>query len=395
MVDQSALQQFIQKAQGTHTQGQSAVPSVASTGNPNGVYNWSSYSVTPNYQFNLESRDVPASQPGYTPPFAADPYLAGVLAGVPQAQSNPHIDRILGRLFSGGGTGVGGPGAPGWGAQPMPGGTPPGTGPGTGPGAGPGAGPGTGTPVNNPIGPISGPIANNPHNWEWNFNNAQPNTNLNDSGLGRTQALDWLRMNQERLPNGGQGSVNMNNGFVRGLRNIASEIGEDMSNMFDDAIGREGWQGVARFVGTLLGVPGMEMLIPRTYDENWSLSEEDMNAAMQRMGNTRDSIVTNFMNRTGENAMNNTSGFGGPWSNADAQRYYDSRGQMTEAEWRQVQESAAWNNLWYGNDHPSVGSYPPGRSKPTQDNMDAMIRSISANALAWEESMRNRWTRMS
>lgn len=430
MADQATIQKFIQQAQGTHTAGQANVPSSAGTGNPNGVYNWSSYAVTPGAtpQFNLQTQQVPASDPNYTPPFAADPYLAGVLSGVPQAPRNEHVDRILGRLFAGTPAG-------GWGAGPSNGAPGPGTG-----NPAPGPGPGTGNPSQpqpgyqppggswfKPIGPISGPIANNPHNLEGNFNNAQPNTNLNDSGLGRTQALDWLRM---RYPggtgsfdgviggnaDGSQGSgalARIGSSISNALGALGIDLGSEARTLWQNATGQNGLGSFLATAADLLLGPGagsiirrMDTLSPEQRQQAEATMQEQLNQALANMSTearqqaaaTLDQAIRDAGTNAAMDVISQRTGRNGQISSEESRRraeaYYNSRPEMTASEWRQTQESMDWNNLWYGNNrNAAMWNNSPGRSIPSSSNMDDFINNISANALAWEEQMRNRWTR--
>ena len=117
MADQSMLQTFIQNAAGTHTAGQTNVPGSAQSGNPNGVYNWTSYLPTvtpgqggasPTVSFDLIKSQPEASSPGYTPPFTADPYAAMALRTLPSASENSTVNTILANLASRGASGSGG-----------------------------------------------------------------------------------------------------------------------------------------------------------------------------------------------------------------------------------------------------------------------------------------------
>lgn len=121
---QSNVQQLLQATEGLQTTAQSGVPSGVNNGNPNSVYNWSSYipSILRNTQgqptganFNLLTSQPQASSPpgvntGYTPPFTADPFAAMLMAQLSQYRGpsasqlpgygvgNPMIANILRNL---------------------------------------------------------------------------------------------------------------------------------------------------------------------------------------------------------------------------------------------------------------------------------------------------------
>lgn len=174
---QSNVQQLLQASSGLQTQAQANVPSGVNNGNPNSVYNWSSYipSILRNSagtptgaNFDLITSQPQASAPGtgwntgYTPPFAADPFAAMLMSQLSQYRGpsasqlpgygagNPMIDNILRNLI-GGYVSAPAPGTTAPGTTTPPGAGTPGTGtpsPGTGQ-------PGTGTPVGTQ-GPNSG-----------------------------------------------------------------------------------------------------------------------------------------------------------------------------------------------------------------------------------------------
>lgn len=422
-VDQSSLQQFIQNAQGTHTAGQAVVPTGAYEGNPNTAYN------------------QPVTK---TSPLGVDPQAAALLATIPPPVQNEHANRILNRLFSGGGN---------WG-------TPANNGPGTGTGTGPGNGlpvkpnpgnpgppsgsyvPPGGTSGPRPVGPISGPINSNPNDWSGNFNNAQPNTNLNDSGLGRTQAMDWLRMQANssaspgnrfngilgNKPGGGQrGGANQPtnetgtgvwNTISNFFGNIGAELQSELSSFMSDISGQNGGSGVLRQVLNGI-VPGLGQLIPDRplSSQERAALENTMNQQLQQAINNMDaetrqrlaSEANNLLDTSireagsaaarevlGQNVRTSRPGVTYEESLRLAEEMYNSAPEMTAAQWRQAQDSMAWNNLWGGRaqNRPAPGSTrQPTVGLPAVDMMDDMLNQIAARAVGWDEQMRNRWTR--
>lgn len=127
MTTQSQVQTMLQGALGNQTTAQSAVPSGVNNGNPNSVYNWSSY--IPNIlrdaqgtptgaNFNLLTSQPQASSPptawntGYSTPFTADPFAAMLLSQLSQyrgpsasqlpgyGQGNNMINTILNNMIN-------------------------------------------------------------------------------------------------------------------------------------------------------------------------------------------------------------------------------------------------------------------------------------------------------
>jgi hypothetical protein len=363
MTNQSALQSFIQNSSGIHTAGQANVPGAVNNGNPNTVYNqpayqWSSYlpQVTqqgsqPSVNFQLLTSQAPASSAGYATPFTADPYAAMVLSGLPRAGSNDNVNRILGNLMGGGGafnpnpgtgTPLGPPVTPPTGMpQPMP-----------TPVAGAPNGP-SGTPV----GPISGPIYQNPHNWQSNYNNAMPRTNLADAGLGQYGQATWMQapafQAAAQLPSTGDpakdGLQQALGGLLGHLSGGIDKLGNSFKGFIDDISGQNGWQGVLQQV--LNGIaPGLGMLIPDAATEGYSpLSPQEEQAMTARMNEQLNSVIGRIVSESGESAANRLTELK-QQANSDVQRQlqelYNNAPRMSSAEFNRVLDRAGFINMF-------------------------------------------------
>lgn len=385
MADQSKIQSIVQSLQGTHTTGQGGVPSNAQTGNPNSVYNWTTYRPTVGangVNFELLTSQAPASSPGYTPPFTADPYAAMVLAGMPRSQGNSVVDSLLAR-FRGGppalpGPGQGGPQPPGTTPPPV---TPPG-------GVMPGPG---GRPPRNPSGPpsvgdLSRPIDERPWQGMDNYNSSMPNTG---QGVGRNRALPWAQTSWGSTPltgqPGGEGVMNT----LRSLGNsLTGSLRQEFNSLIDDISGRNGWQGL---VGTFLDgiIPGASMLINQMFPQNnptAPMDPEAMAAMNSRFASQLSGLVNQAMQDGGANAQRNLESLlartGG--------RLPDGWGveEMSQNDWRDLQRSGAWNNFWASR---GSGSINPITGLPSSDARGDFMNSLSAEAMALFEAMnRNR-----
>lgn len=388
MTDQSGLQSFIQKMQGTHTAGQANTPSSVNNGNPNTVYNWSSYKPTvtdvdgrPSVNFDLITSQAPASSPGYATPFTADPYAAMLLAGMPRASSPSAVNGLLGRMFGGSGGGGGGfTPNPGTGApvtpptpvSPPSGGTP------TGPYA-----PVGGT-LPNLVGPISGPIAANPHNWQANYANAN-NNSMN--ARGRAAALPWTA-----LPPSQQGPTG--DSSVDGARNALTNMWDSLSNLvgdgvdylardfretFGDLTGERGGLAALRAAANILQ-PGAGLLIPRGANEP-VLTQRELDAitvkANENLSNMLQTIknnspltqeqITAKLNESLQASLQRAYN-SGPSS---AERIYNSAGQYSPREWQRLQEQFNFANMFQqgraGDIGQELGRIAEGKVVKTRD----------------------------
>jgi hypothetical protein len=441
-VDQSALQNFIQKTAGTQTTAQGNVSTIANNGNPNTVYNiaplptptWGTYVPTttpgqngapPTTTFDLVTAPYQPSQPGYDSPFAADPAVAAVLAGMPQATGNPLISNMLNRMRTPRPStpNPGGPGGPGGPGTTPPGTTPPPT----------GAPPLPGVPAfPRPIGPISGPI----HEWVRSPRTGRPPnatapTNPFDSGVGRTYALDWLRQN-----NGGKFYslglwVNRVGGWDSPAAQPTNENGtgwwDRVQNYvggildgFRDADGSVSWLQVADAITE--GVVGGDWYNPETGQFNnpleasglqrvldWITSKDpDAEVTPEQIAeleaNISDSqgrLIQDQSRRANEliqRVIDSQNGAG--LTEEEIAAYFpDADREWTQDQWRRMQESMQWNNFWLGNDQASGYNSQWGTRQPrlgvglAGDNMDVFLRGMHNRAQGihdWFQQMRGR-----
>lgn len=389
MADQSKIQSIVQNLQGTHTAGQGAVPSNAQTGNPNSVYNWTTYRPTVGangVNFELLTSQAPASSPGYTPPFTADPYAAMVLAGMPRSQSNSVVDNLLARYRSGP------PALPG----PEQGGPQPPTTTPTTPVTPPGGvmpGP-SGRPPRGPAGPpsvgdLSRPIHERPWQGMDNYNNAMPNTGQN---VGRNSALPWAQTAWGSTPLANQPGGTQVMDTLRSLGNsLTGELREQFNGVINDITGRHGWQGV---VGTLLDsiVPGASTIINQLFPRNDPTTPMDpqaLEAMNSRLAQQLSGLVAQVQQDGGANAQRNLESLlartGGRlpagWGEEE----------MSQADWRNLQRSGAWNSFWASR---GTGSINPITGLPSSDARGDFMNSLSAEAMALFNAMnRNRGDR--
>lgn len=370
MANQSMLQNFIQNTAGTQTTAQGATPT-ANNGNPNTAYNWTSYVPTvtqgggggglPSVNFDLLSSQAPASSAGYTPPFTADPYAAMVMAGMPRAQGNENVNRILSG-FLGNGSGGGGGGFtpnPGTGTPPVgpPGTTPPTSGyPLPGGATRPPVGP-RGTPV----GPISGPIEQDSTALARNYANAQPVTSIEARGNGRWARSDWMNVPEFRAASE---SSNTGNSFFDGLstalRGLSGTIGNvisgevdgfmaDARNFLDDITLQNGGAGLLR-AGLDAIFPGLGNLIPQEQGETFRLSPEQEAQITDKLNTQLTSLMDAIRIKGGESAMAKLDQLsaqqGQAGSDARYQAAYDSAPRMTNTDWNRTMDRVGFINMF-------------------------------------------------
>lgn len=365
--NQQVIQNLVQNVSGTHTAGQANVPSAGQSGNPNTAYNWTTYLPKPTpsgrINFQLLASQAPASSPGYTTPFTADPYAAAVLAGMPKAQGNDFVNNMLNRMFSGppaGGWPIGGGGGGGGGGTTPPdngGGTPPPTTPYTPP-------PHVPSPALDPIGPISGPIARDPLNQAGNYQNAMPNTSLFESGLGR-DAVNYMWM-PTSPQQGTLGSTNTSNAFTNALKSMASKLGSEAQQFLDNLTMKNGWAGLAQevvgFLGAAMGIPGASMLLQQIADKinkdvqagliDMSEAEKGMQeqtaALMNQLmsstaGAASDKMINDFIaSQQAKLDPNSQQG-----SDFDLEAWYNSQPQMSKREWDNLIKQLNFNAMFY------------------------------------------------
>lgn len=416
MANQSNTQAMIQSLLGAQTQGQQVSGEQANNGNPGTIYNQPAAGGQPVVP------GAPAQPGAGTSPFGAwvaspgtvlapgapiDPYGAIRQTGL-QSQPNSTLDDILNRIRSGNFGITPNPSAPG----PGTGGPTPGPG---NPNPTPGPGLGDGIPINDQIGPISGPIANNPWDFQGNFNNAQPNTNLTESGLGRTAALDWLRLgfqggNTNRAWNGVIGqdlpapNTEQGQGFWSGMWGNLRDMA---SNAISEGLGDTGqWQQLLDIVSepfiagdwynsetgewnNPLEASGITDLVGSVRsqlsdEQQQALLNQSLNTAQGNMNSQRDAIIRGIMSR-----------FSGQLSPEESRRraeeIYNSAPEMSASEWRRTQESFDWNNFWNSQGQGTTRNSVTGL--PAQDLIDDMINGLMNRAYERTVQMRDRWTR--
>lgn len=409
MADQKALQQFIQRQAGTQTAAQSNVPSSVNNGNPGTVYNtsalpvgptWGTYVPTttpaqpgglPSTVFDLVQAPYVPSSPGYVSPFTADPTVAMVLSQMPQAQGNDLINRLIGNMSRPR------PQAPVTPTLPTiptlpPVAPPPTTTPPTRPPVRP---PGSGP---RPIGPISGPVD------EW-LRSPRPGrppdvtapTNLDQMGLGRTQALDWLRNNYGAF-DPTTGAMDASSPAFQSISNVLSQIGGAIGGAlreaWNDATGQNGAMSAAGFWASLLsGTPGLgelaEILQSATNStQPFQLSDETL-ARLERTQVSEFQEALDSVTNTANNVTIRPDGQQG-----GLESWYSNQGQYTPQEWQQVQESIAWNNFWNGGapltpEAAHSGTRRPTLGLPSMDLIDQMINNMNQQALDWSLFFQN------
>lgn len=430
--DQSVLQSFIQNQAGTQTTAQTAQPTTVNNGNPNTAYNWATYlpqftgGQNPTANFNLLTAQAPASSPGYTPPFAADPYAAAVVSQIPQATGNENVNRILGNLFGGTNPWTNTIGQPGTGTPPgttpPPGGTPPPAPPGYTPP------PGAGLP-GRPVGPISGAI----DEWIRGGPGTSPPdttapTNLFDNQQGRQYVLDWLRQgNGANFESVADFLDDI--GGIEGLRATATNeqgtgwwdnVQNFFSGLVDEAqqmIGNLSWQQVLDMAADLIGVPGdwynsqtgewnnpaealgLNGIIGFIQDNFGSgdepVTEEQLAQLMEEVNNAQADTIAQQMAEATDLIQRHLDEYQVPFDNGQTlEDWYNSQEEWTPQEWQDMQETMAWNNFWYGDDqaadyNASYWGRQPTIGLPALDNVDVFLNQMNRNALGVSEWFRN------
>lgn len=393
-IDQSQIQRLLEATSGVQNQAQQNQPAQPNNGNPNTINNTAAPMATqnPNWMLPVQSN-------------AAGQWWAPAPLQMPSggtSSSNTILDNIRNRT----------PGTGGF--------------PGTGTPLGPPVTPPTGTTPTNPysppgwsgpdfIGPISGPVTNNPHNFSGNFNLAQPNTNLFESGLGRQYSMDWLRMGfQGGNTNNAWGGVmgrdlpspdtEQGQGFWTGmwgnLRNMATTaIRQGLGNLSD-------WRQILDIVSEPFipgdwynsetgewnnpleasGITGFlsRARTPMSEEQQQALLNQSLGTAQNNMNSQRDEIINRLMSR-----------FSGHLSSEESRRraeeIYNNAPEMSRQEWQRTQESMNWNNFW--NSRGQGTTRNPVTGLPSQDLIDDMINQMQERALNWTVQMRDRWTR--
>lgn len=374
MTDQSGLQSFIQKMQGTHTAGQANTPSAVNNGNPNTVYNWSSYKPTvssgptglPSVNFDLITSQAPASSPGYATPFTADPYAAAVLAGVPRASSPSAVNHLLGTMFGGGNGGGTFTPNPSTGAPVT---TPTPTTPTT---------PNTPTGLTGrggrPVGPISGPIANNPHNWQANYNNAMPDTNGNGYSTPPWALMPEFQRAANQ-PSTGNTSLDGARTALTGLwdmlraegREVSQEVRDEVNQVLGDLSFTNGWQGALRTALNVLVAPGLGDFI-EVPQNGPVLSPQEQAAITNRLNQTLSDMMLNISNNSPQtqaaitNRLNerlsqaiNSIAQNGPRGN-NAQQIYNAAPQHTARDWQELMNRFGFAQMFQQGRAGDIGS---------------------------------------
>lgn len=398
-VNQSQLQQLIQNSAGTHTAGQANVPSSTQNGNPNSVYNWTTYlpqvstqNGQPQVNFQLLTSQAPASSAGYATPFTADPYAAMVLAGMPRAGSSSAVNSLLANWGNNGGnpsgpwTGTPNPTTP-TPTTPTPT-TPAPTGP-TRPNVRNGYGPMS-------VGNLSRPVHNQPWNLQANYNNAMPNVNGNHTGMNA--ALPWANTTWASTPLGSQAG---GGAIVNALRSAGNSLGgylRDQWNEFVDDITLE--NGVTGLVGFLADgfIPGGSQVVDwfankiaerrRNMDPTTPMSEQDVLDINNQLAQQLQGLMSQIMADGGEAAQQrleailsrSRSGMPEGWTNET----------MSARDWQRYQRQFNWQNLMTGR---GTGSINPITGLPSDSALGDFMNSISANHMGYLNALsRNRGT---
>lgn len=395
--NQSQIQSVLEGLTSVNATAQNNQPANPNNGNPNTVAN-----VNPNV--SVLPAQANANGQWWTPPVTSGIDLSGLI-GQLQPTTNSNIGNVIGNLTRPP-AGPGGPTGPGTPGTPSPG-TPT-------PGAPFTPSPGSG--IGRPVGPISGPIANDPHNWEWNFNNAQPNTNLTDGGFGRTGTLDWLRTFDSQYGGIGNtgipawdGGGNASSADVDGNpivdwfrnlgRNIAGEAREQWNEFVSDVTMENGIGGLLSQVARVLIGPGANALVDRATEwingfrnEEGTISDEDraeIEAGVLDMLREHQEINWDTTNANIERNMDQLLSRRTGDVQQFYQDYYNSAGEYTPQEWREITESMAWNNFWES-DHGGTIENNRGRQHtvglPSLDLIDDMINNMNRQA-----TDRDRW----
>jgi hypothetical protein len=396
--NQSQLQSFIEQMNSTNANAQTAQPTNPNNGNPNTANN------VPNPNVNVLPAQMDGRGNWWTPPVNSGIDLQALLGQLPRS-NNTNIDNILGNLTRPpAGPGPVGPGGPT---------TPPVTPPTTPP---TGVPPAAGGPIGTPVGPISGPIASDPLDWLNNYNNAQPNTNLTDSGLGRQGALDWLNLNYGQtghirppdwLQQSGQLDTSnpdsMGSTIVDWFRNLGSRLGEELrgewNEFVDDVTLQNGVWGLVSQVGRALGIPddatdwladifNSDTPIPPAQLQQ--MAEDATSRMLNQSAPDYQATLDRINSRMEELATRRSVDLQQLYQN-----FYNAHPEATEQEWQNMMESIQWNNFWYGRPGgvDTGGVDRPRLGLPSDDFVSQMLNGINqdaVNALEWFQNMGGR-----
>lgn len=333
--NQSQIQSLLEGLTSVNANAQNAQPTQPNNGNPNMASN-----VNITNPVNMIPAQSNAAGNWWIPDTGSGVNMQAVLATLPR-NSNPLLDNILANLTRPpAGAPPGGPGT----GNPGPG-TPPVVQPPGGPGPGGYVPPGGIRGPGRPVGPISGPIHDDPLSWRDNYNNAMPNTNPRDSGLGREGALPWLTnpaFRDSGLPSTGDGALDGLGRFLSGLVNTIGgafnpdEIMSDIREFVGDITLQNGWQGALRQVLNSF-LPGAGNLIPRQPEETTAPDPAMEAQITQRLRQQLGGLIQGITERSGASAQQRLDSFLNS-SRQSAQRLYDSAPQMNQQEYQSVLE---------------------------------------------------------
>lgn len=353
MTTQSQTQQQLQSLLGLQTTAQQNT-GTPDNGNPRSVYNTPAPTTTGGGQ--------PAQAP-WIGTMAANPinmpFNTTNLLPAPNLPTGggSAVDDILARLRQGNTSGppTGAPVTPPTGT-PAPTPTPP-----TGYPGNPHVGVGN---IGTPIGPISGPIHQNIHNQGSNYQNAQPNTNLFESGYGRQAAAPWLLQ---------QSQVNTGNGARVDVQKFLTNIGEGGRKVADfilgkdaipDITGQNGWKGMLSQIAGAI-VPFGNQIV----DKIFSLTEQEYAAnpaaaqeAFNKMQAITNQYISNAATNSGQDAMARLDALLNKNMQISTEKkdwatdFYNSQGQHSGKEWEEIMEQAGFIKWWMEGGAHDIGT---------------------------------------
>lgn len=346
----------VQQALGMHTTAQNGVAN-PNNGNPNTVYNTAAPTTTttgPNATapwigtMAANPINMPFNAVGLLPP----PQFANTGAG------GSAVSNILARI------GTGNFGLPNTGTY-----TPPTTTPVTPPTTSPNPNP-TGT-GGTPVGPISGPIEQNPNAMQANYANAQPNTSLYESGLGRWGNLPWMpatpvgpQWNQQGFDTGLSPEKTLDlykSGSQWGdLGNKAVDLllGKDFKS---DITGQNGWKGVLSQLANVF-LPGGNMLVDAIFGQNEAEYSKNPKLFKDKSDQLRQVLMTaksgNLTKEQVSSKLDDLIKSSQSGNGFDYQNYYNSQPAMSRTDWNRTVDRSRF-----------IGMFANGQAHDTTSQM--------------------------